>query len=150
MAYRASMKKMPDHHKLGHSKTVKRLVALLIGIVVAVGVAAEPSEQVYAAINAAEYSKAATLLAKGAASGDAESQFVLGNLLSEGLVPDADTKTGVVWLEKAVKNRHRDAALTLSKMYLSGFNVPLDTEKGTRYMALANEFSEDDDDDGCD
>lgn len=85
-----------------------------------------------------------------AQSGDAEAQYFAGRFLID---KDklAEQKEGVMWLEKAVSNRHMDASQALSKMYLSGFIVPLDIEKGTHYLALANEFRpEDEPEEDCD
>ncbi|MCU7835730.1 MAG: hypothetical protein KZQ83_10835 [gamma proteobacterium symbiont of Taylorina sp.] len=85
-----------------------------------------------------------------AKSGDAEAQYFTGRfLIDKG--KQAEQIEGVIWLEKAVSNQHMDAAQTLSKMYLSGFVVPLDINKGTHYLALANEFrSEDEPEEDCD
>lgn len=86
------------------------------------------------------FSQAYTLLAPAAESGDAEAQYLVGTMIIDQALPGIDQKKGVYWLEKAVEGRHMTAAQTLSKMYLSGYVVPLDVNRGIEYQALANQF----------
>ena len=86
------------------------------------------------------YSRAYTLLQPAAEAGDAEAQYLVGTMIIDEALPGIDQKQGVYWLEKAVEGRHMTAAQTLSKMYLSGYVVPLDVNRGIEYQALANRF----------
>ena len=86
-----------------------------------------------------------TLLLPAAEAGDAEAQYLVGTMIIDEALPGIDQKQGVYWLEKAVQGRHMTAAQTLSKMYLSGYMVPLDVNRGIEYQALANRFRTPDD-----
>ena len=91
------------------------------------------------------YNRAYTLLQPAAEAGDAEAQYLVGTMIIDEALPGIDQKQGVYWLEKAVQGRHMTAAQTLSKMYLSGYMVPLDVNRGIEYQALANRFRTPDD-----
>gem|GEM_PF-1153392 len=80
----------------------------------------------------ASYKKLLPLAEKG----DGKAQYYVGEMLVGGMGVSSNIDKGVYWLEQSVSNRNHMAAKTLGKMYLSGFGVPMDTEKGTKYFAL--------------
>ena len=103
------------------------------------------------AVDDGNYQLGYTLLSPLAKQNNAEAQYIIGRILAEKLIENADPKKGIIWLEKATENRHMQAAQTLGRMYLSGFGVPLDTDKGAHYLALAEEFRpEDEPEEECD
>lgn len=97
-------------------------------------------EEGQAEVDKENYLKAYEILEPLAQQNDVEAQYVIGRILTDGLIPGHEVKDGVVWLEKAVENQHMRAAQTLGRMYLSGFGVALDTQKGAHYMSLAEDF----------
>jgi len=103
------------------------------------------------AVDEGKYQLGYELLSPMAEKNDAEAQYIIGRILAEKLIDNADPQKGIRWLEKAIENRHMKAAETLGRMYLSGFGVPLDTNKGAHYLALAEEYRpEDEPEEECD
>ena len=82
------------------------------------------------------YAMAYETLLPLAENGDAKAQYYIGEMLVGGLGVSGDMRKGVYWLEQSVNNRYYIAARTLGKMYLSGFGVPMDAEKGAQYFLL--------------
>jgi hypothetical protein len=72
-----------------------------------------------------------------AEKGNAKAQYYIGEILVGGLGVSGDMRKGVYWLEQSVNNQYYMAARTLGKMYLSGFGVPMNTEKGASYLLLS-------------
>lgn len=101
---------------------------------------AGPYEDALREIEKGNYAQGYTLLEPLAEAGNAEAQYLVGSMVIDKAVPGVDQKRGVYWLEKAVENQHMDAAQDLSKMYLSGYIVSFDAQKGVEYQALANEY----------
>ena len=112
-------------------------LVLLLTFELAIG---EPLDDALAEIDKGNYKRAYTMLEPLAKQGNAEAQFLAGRMLTDSTLDYADLKQGVIWLQKAVDNRHREAAQTLAKMYLSGHIVKLDAEKGSEYLMLAEQF----------
>ncbi len=77
--------------------------------------------------------------------GDAQAQYYVGIMLVDGLGVSADPVKGVNLLEQAVSNKSYKAAKTLGKMYLSGFGVAMDADKGAKYILLSESFATEDD-----
>jgi TPR repeat protein len=98
-----------------------------------------------------DYQQAYEQLLPLAEEGVDEAQFYVGGMLVDGMGVEADSTKGVYWLEKAAENRHAMAAKQLGNMYLSGFGVPMDPQKGAKYILMyeANVFP-DEADSGCD
>jgi len=108
-------------------------------------------EEGQAEIDKENYLAGYKILEPLAQQNNAEAQYIIGRLMTEQLVVSSDPNKGVVWLEKAIENRHMKAAQTLARMYLSGFVVTLDTQKGAHYLSLADEFRpEDEEEEECD
>ena len=83
-----------------------------------------------------DYQASYKVLLPLAEKGDGKAQYYVGEMLVGGMGVSSNIDKGVYWLEQSVSNRNHMAAKTLGKMYLSGFGVPMDTEKGTKYFAL--------------
>ena len=83
-----------------------------------------------------DYQAAYKRLLPLAEKGDGKAQYYVGEMLVGGMGVSSNIDKGVYWLEQSVNNRNHMAAKTLGKMYLSGFGVPMDTEKGAKYFAL--------------
>ncbi|MEK7245368.1 MAG: hypothetical protein AAB223_05045, partial [Pseudomonadota bacterium] len=67
-----------------------------------------------------KYAPAVKELAALAESGDANAQFYLGTLYSDGLAVKRDYRTAIEWHGKAAAKGHGDAEFTLGLLYLSG------------------------------
>jgi len=80
-----------------------------------------------------------------AEQGDAQAQYYVGSMLVDGLGVSADPVKGVNLLEQAVSNKSYKAAKTLGKMYLSGFGVAMDADKGAKYILLSETLATEDD-----
>jgi TPR repeat protein len=114
---------------------------LLIAALVAVPNAlAGTLENALAMLDQQRYADAYAILQPMASAGDAEAQFLIGNLIIDRHIDGVDQEKGVHWLEQAVEQRHVAAAQSLSKMYLSGYVVQFDAARGAEYQSLANQF----------
>jgi len=83
-----------------------------------------------------DYEAAYKRLLPLAEKGDGKAQYYVGEMMVGGMGVSSNIDKGVYWLEQSVSNRNHMAARTLGMMYLSGFGVPMDTEKGAKYFAL--------------
>jgi len=91
------------------------------------------------------YKSAYAQLLPLAEQGDAQALYYVGSMLVDGRGVSADQAKGVNLLEQAVNKKNYKAAKTLGKMYLSGFGVAMDTEKGAKYILLSESFATEDD-----
>lgn len=66
--------------------------------------------------------------------GDADAQWMLGQLHQAGLCVPKDFVTGAKWLEAAAQQGHDDAALLLALAYLQGQGVTKNTSTAYRWM----------------
>jgi TPR repeat protein len=72
-------------------------------------------------------------------------------MLVDGIGIPADASRGVYWLEQAVSNEYYLAAKMLGSMYLSGLGVPMDPQKGAKYIILfEKQVPKEEVDSGCD
>lgn len=83
-----------------------------------------------------DYSLAYQKLLPLAEQGGGKAQYYVGDMLVGGMGVAADMGKGIYWLEKSVENKYHMAAKTLGKMYMSGFGVPINPEKGAKYLVL--------------
>lgn len=93
-----------------------------------------------AALQSEEYGEARELLKPLAIEGDAEAQYMLGNLYIDGHAGEGKKATGVRWLTMAAKQDHYQAATELGKMYASGHGVPMDQEESEKWYAVAGQI----------
>jgi TPR repeat protein len=80
-----------------------------------------------------------------AEEGDAQAQYFIGSMLVDGMGVPGDPVKGVYWLEQAISKKYYKAAMTLGKMYLSGYGVAMDTDKGAKYILLSESLATEDD-----
>ena len=76
-------------------------------------------------------------------------QYLLATLYIDGLGVPPSSKQGVIWLERAIGQRHAAAAQLLGKLYLSGMGVPMDVDKGVYYLQLADQFTPKEEQEEC-
>lgn len=135
----------------GSAMKLKLILFFLFSFVLQPIVFAGPLEKGINAINEKKYELGYKILLPLAEKNNAEAQFQIGRLFIDELTKNIDPKQGVIWLEKAVVNQHREAAQILSKMYLSGMGVPLDVKKGQYYLEVAEKLKPQEvEDDDCD
>ncbi len=114
-------------------------------------VASDPFIEGVAAYAKGDYAAALAPLTDAGEAGDAEAQYLLGKIHLDGLAGRADAGEALAWLERAVANRHREAAQMLGNMYSAGLGVPRDPEKAAEYMELAAKLmAPGTDDEDCD
>lgn len=88
------------------------------------------------------YAAAAKELATLAEAGDANAQFYLGTLYSDGKAVKRDYRKAAEWYGKAAAKGHADAEFTLGFLYLSGAGegegaVPADTQLAAKWLKAA-------------
>jgi len=81
--------------------------------------------------------KAVTALHELAEFGDVRAEYRLGVMYLFGEDIDASSEKAQLWLEKAAKQDHQAAMLTLSKAYTSGLGLSLDNEKAIYWFQQA-------------
>jgi TPR repeat protein len=89
------------------------------------------------AFDAQDYPRAQAAWQKGAAAGDAKSQYSLGYLAQFGLVGGSDPVAAKGWYEKAAANKSADALYALGLMYESGQAGEKDLAKALDYYRQA-------------
>ena len=135
---------------------MKCLSIILLGVLLSFShlISASPLDKGIKAIDNQKYDLAYKILLPLAETNNAEAQYYIGYILIDNLTSKSTPGQGVAWLEKAVDNKHREAAQILSKMYLSGMVVPLDVEKGQHYLNIAEQLKpiepDGDNEDDCD
>ena len=72
-----------------------------------------------------------------AAEGDAEAQFSLGGLYSEGKGVDADARAAAQWTLKAAKKGHMAARHAMGRMFETGQGVKRNFQKAAEWYGLA-------------
>lgn len=112
----------------------------LLCLLLVQGAVADELKNALAVLERGDYAQAYTLLQPMAQAGDAEAQYQLGELLALFPQPGHPASEGRQWLEEAVVQQHYRAAISLSKMYLSGTGVEPDMQKGRYYLELAESF----------
>ena len=64
--------------------------------------------------------------------------FMVGKRLIEGLGVSKDAKAGIIYLEKAVAQKHWGARLYLAGIYIKGELLPQDIDKANELMGVKN------------
>jgi len=72
----------------------------------------------------------------------ASAQFMIGKRLIEGVGVSKDAKAGIVYLEKAVAQKHWGASLYLAGLYIKGELLPQDIDKANELMGVKNKTGE--------
>jgi uncharacterized protein len=107
----------------GAIKTV--IVALILAAGIAESAPAEPAEDGVAAYKRGDYVTAMRFLRPLAHQGNADAQFLLGEIYGRGRGVEQDYTTAVTWYRKAADQRHPGAQWSLGTMYQDGLgDVP--------------------------
>lgn len=128
---------------------LNRIVILLLLLLPLPVLSSTGLEAGLAAIEKGNYQQAYQILLPLAKGGNAEAQYQLGEMLVLFPLKEHTASEGLHWLNEAVAQQHYQAAISLSKMYLSGMGVPYDMKKGRHYLELAESFTQAPQDD-CD
>ena len=97
--------------------------------------------------------KATNYIIKSAAEGDAEAQFVIGDLLyNKGILGDRDNKKAIQWIESAARQDHKGALSLIACSYLqdpdintlnaNNLQYEQDIEKGMELLRRAAELGD--------
>lgn len=127
--------------KLSLAVAVAAALAALLWAVRAPGAGAD-SAGAWQAYRTGKYESALKELAALAETGDANAQFYLGTLYSDGKAVTRDYRKAVEWYGKAAAKGHGDAEFTLGFLYLSGAGegasaVPADTQLAAKWLKAA-------------
>ncbi len=117
------------------------LVAVLAtgSLILSATVAAGSYEDGRKAYDAGDFEKAMAVWAPAAESGDADSQFGMGLLYSEGIVVPMDDLEALKWFELAAAQGHGNAQYKLGVMHANGWGVPMSEVEAMKWYALAAE-----------
>ncbi len=92
-----------------------------------------------AAYDVGDFEKALAVWAPAAESGDADSQYGMGLLYSEGIVVPMDDLQALKWFGLAAEQGHGDAQYKLGVMHANGWGVPMDEAEAMKWYTLAAE-----------
>lgn len=93
-------------------------------------------------IETKDFRKGLRRLDKMAQDGDADAQYLLGDIYLTGRQVPLNPRQAVFWLRKAAKNGQADAIFKIAILYHSGFQ--LDQDAGTNILSVALEQGEPD------
>ena len=91
------------------------------------------------AYDAGDFDTAMAAWAPAAESGDADSQYGMGLLYSEGIVVPMDDLEALKWFGLAADQSHGDAQYKLGVMHANGWGVPMSEVEAMKWYALASE-----------
>jgi TPR repeat protein len=91
------------------------------------------------AYDVGDFEKALAVWAPAADSGDADSQYGMGLLYSEGIVVPMDDNEALKWFGLAAEQGHGDAQYKLGVMHANGWGVPMDETEAMKWYKLAAE-----------
>ena len=91
------------------------------------------------AYDAGDFDTAMAAWAPAAESGDADSQYGMGLLYSEGIVVPMDDLEALKWFGLAADQAHGDAQYKLGVMHANGWGVPMSEVEAMKWYALASE-----------
>jgi TPR repeat protein len=92
-----------------------------------------------AAYDGGDFDTAMAKWAPAAESGDADSQFGMGLLYSEGIVVPMDDIQALSWFSRAAEQGHGEAQYKLGVMHANGWGVPMDEAEAMNWYKLAAE-----------
>lgn len=91
------------------------------------------------AYDAGDFDTAMAVWAPAAESGDADSQFGMGLLYSEGIVVPMDDNQALKWFGLAADQGHGEAQYKLGVMHANGWGVPMSEIEAMKWYELAAE-----------
>ena len=92
-----------------------------------------------AAYDIGDFEKALAVWAPAAESGDADSQYGMGLLYSEGMVVPMDDIQALKWFGLAADQGHGEAQYKLGVMHANGWGVPMNEAEAMKFYRLAAE-----------
>jgi uncharacterized protein len=104
------------------SKTV--VVVLILAAGITASASAGPAEDGVAAYKLGDYLTAMRFLRPLAHQGNADAQFLLGEIYGRGAGVEQDYTTALTWYRKAAEQGHAGAQWSLGVMYQEGRDVP--------------------------
>jgi TPR repeat protein len=117
----------------------KFLVSVVAAVSLAFSAAATGGtyEDGLAAYGVGDFEKAMALWAPAAESGDADSQYGMGLLYSEGIVVPMDDSQALKWFGLAAEQGHGEAQYKLGVMHANGWGVPMSEAEAMKWYQLA-------------
>ena len=117
------------------------LVAILAIILLAFSsaVAAGDYQDGRDAYDVGDFDTAMSAWAPAAESGDADSQYGMGLLYSEGIVVPMDDIQALKWFGLAAEQGHGEAQYKLGVMHANGWGVPMSEAEAMKWYTLASE-----------
>ena len=112
-------------------------VLAILSLAVSAAATAGSYEDGRAAYDAGNFEKAMAIWAPAAESGDANSQFGMGLLYSEGIVVPMDDIQALHWFGLAAEQGHGDSQYKLGVMHANGWGVPMDEAEAMKWYTLA-------------
>ena len=91
------------------------------------------------AYDAGDFDTAMAKWAPAAESGDADCQYGMGLLYSEGIVVPMDDIQALTWFGLAAEQEHGEAQYKLGVMHANGWGVPMDEGEAMKWYGLASE-----------
>lgn len=114
-------------------------VFAIVSLAFTAAVAAGDYENGRAAYDVGNFEKAQAIWAPAAESGDADSQYGMGLLYSEGIVVPMDDTQALKWFGLAAEQGHGEAQYKLGVMHANGWGVPMsETEAMNWYERAAD------------
>ena len=114
-------------------------VLAILALAFAATAAAGSYEDGRAAYDAGNFEKAMAIWAPAAESGDANCQYGMGLLYSEGIVVPMDDIVALKWYGLAADQGHGDSQYKLGVMHANGWGVPMDEAEAMQWYLLAAE-----------
>ncbi len=112
-------------------------ILAIVSLAFSAAVAAGNYQDGRAAYDAGDFEKALAVWAPAAESGDADSQYGMGLLYSEGIVVPMDDNEALKWFGLAAGQEHGDAQYKLGVMHANGWGVPMDEAEAMKWYMLA-------------
>ena len=114
-------------------------VLAIVSLLFTAAVAASDYENGRAAYDIGDFDKAMAIWAPAAESGDADSQYGMGLLYSEGIVVPMDDAQALKWFGLAAEEGHGEAQYKLGVMHANGWGVPMSEAEAMKWYKLAAE-----------
>lgn len=118
---------------------IPRIVPALIAVLMLSPAWGGDAEEGLAAYNSADYEKALALWSPLAESGNADSQFGLGQMYGNGFGVMMDDALAIKWYSLAADQGHANAQYNLAIMNQNGWGVPQSDAAAIQLFALAAE-----------
>ena len=114
-------------------------VLAIISLAFTAAVVAGDFENGRAAYDIGDFEKALAIWAPAAESGDADSQYGMGLLYSEGIVVPMDDSQALKWFGLAAEQGQGQSQYKLGVMHANGWGVPMSETEAMKWYKLAAE-----------